>query len=233
MAVDGKELTLQMTESSTNESKKYVKLSPLESKQNLPVSPDHDKCGQSSEISTSKDEIRKYGKRSLIKFEKFRITHSYSPESFFEFLNPSGKAAVPVMEFAVNITHACTDISMKEALLVCCMLDSAHKMEIGKKDMVQVVGKRDVPIATLLDDHPVFPQWLACRDDFHNYFTEWETGTVGSSLGDLYVPEVNLLCVCVPRGFPAHSSWKRPLKWIHRSALPRMYRSNCGIVLSK
>ena len=109
-------------------------------------------------------------KRALRKFERFRMTYGHTVESLFHLLNHRGTTALPLKHFAESLSQCCGDISFTEALALGCICDSERRMEIAAKDIRNLLSKQTdlLSLRTLLDDHPIFPQWLVARGGHQN-----------------------------------------------------------------
>jgi hypothetical protein len=120
-------------------------------------------------------------KHALQKYEKFRITQGHSEASLFAVLNPRGLDAISIRKFATAVSEYCLPISYFEGYCLGCACDQHQRNEVTLKDIVYLQGLSGpvMSVTNLLEGHPVFPDWLAGRDDFQNYFAEWEEGKVG------------------------------------------------------
>lgn len=119
-------------------------------------------------------------RKVLAKFEKYRITRSYSLESLFHFLNPRQHAELTIREFVTNLNEYCPEISIAEAECLAAACDYGHYGVVTPEEMQSLLNQTDGihTISSLLESHPIFPEWLAERNDFQNYFSDWESSKV-------------------------------------------------------
>jgi len=114
-------------------------------------------------------------------FERCRITNGHSPETFWRQLNPRETATLPLEEFASNVVAyfgfgtGSTAITLDRARELARFFVGEGGGEIGQMDVRRTLRrfKTVMSVGQLLELHPNTTPYLARRDDFQAYYSEW------------------------------------------------------------
>jgi len=114
-------------------------------------------------------------------FERCRITNGHSPETFWRQLNPRETATLPLEEFASNVVAyfgfgtGSTAISLDRARELARFFVGEGGGEIGQRDVRRTLRrfKTVLSVGQLLELHPNTTPYLAGREDFQAYYSEW------------------------------------------------------------
>ena len=106
------------------------------------------------------DTRRKPWIKALRQFEKVRVTSGYSVESMYAALNPRDTDALPLAEFAQNMSYYC-GMDYSDAILLGKSFDSKRRQCISIEDIKRFLlkEKEQTSIENLLEDHFLFPKW--------------------------------------------------------------------------
>jgi hypothetical protein len=107
-------------------------------------------------------------------FERFRVASGSTISSIFARLGHRGASAIPVAEFACNLSLFCHEITPAEAIAFAKLCDRRNRQVLTAQDVsAAITSNLDSSLRSLLSEHSVFPSWLIARDDFQCYFAQW------------------------------------------------------------
>ncbi len=143
--------------------------------------------GNTNKINVSKEDTviltaahDKHWLNGLRKFERFRMTHGYSARDLFNVMNMRGTKNMTVAQFSEVVVEFLPEVREHEAQAL--GREVARKQK-RSKGFVSAHGLENLlstvenlsSISALLQDHPIFPEWLTERGDFQSLFAEWNS----------------------------------------------------------
>lgn len=114
--------------------------------------------------------------QAVKKLERFRVSQGLSVSSLYGLLNRENVTHLNSDEFASILSEICNEISDTESFVLADAMCRNNLISAGDFRSFFRKNERQFgtpTVGTLLKDHPIFPDWLASRDDFKSFFCDW------------------------------------------------------------